>query len=75
MTPAIWAPRAGSVDLVLGDTRHPLGRGDDGWWRGDVAVADGDRYAFSLDGGAPRSDPRGVRLPDGQNVPSAHVYL
>jgi maltooligosyltrehalose trehalohydrolase len=75
VTPAIWAPGAGSVDLVLGDTRHPLRRGDDGWWRGDVTVADGDRYAFSLDGGDPRADPRGVRLPDGPHGPSAHVDL
>ena len=73
MTPSIWAPRATSVDLVTPDARRPLTRGDDGWWRGGPDLADGDRYAFSLDGGDPRPDPRGLRLPDGPHESSAVV--
>ena len=71
MTPSLWAPRAASVDLVTPGGRHPLTRGDDGWWRGGPDLADGDRYAFSLDGGDPRPDPRGLRLPDGPHGSSA----
>jgi maltooligosyltrehalose trehalohydrolase len=47
-------------------------RGDGGWWHATTTLADGDRYAFSLDGGDPRADPRGLRLPDGPHGPSAH---
>jgi maltooligosyltrehalose trehalohydrolase len=71
VTPAIWAPYAGAVDLVTGQTRTPMRRDDGGWWRCDVRLSDGDRYAFSLDGGDPRPDPRGLRLPDGPHGPSA----
>jgi maltooligosyltrehalose trehalohydrolase len=71
MTPALWAPAAGAVDLVTPDGRSPMRRGDDGWWHAEVGLGDGDRYAFSLDGGDPRPDPRGLRLPDGPHGPSA----
>ncbi|MGZ4477050.1 MAG: malto-oligosyltrehalose trehalohydrolase [Nocardioidaceae bacterium] len=69
---AVWAPRAGRVDLLLpGDMdrhpmgRHPMGRDADGWWRVGAEAAEDTTYAFSLDGGDPRPDPRGRRLPDG----------
>jgi maltooligosyltrehalose trehalohydrolase len=42
-----------------------------GWWRADRALAEGERYAFSLDGGDPRPDPRGLALPDGPHGWSA----
>ncbi len=71
MTPAIWAPYAGTVDLVTGGTRTAMRRDLGGWWRSDAQLSDGDRYAFSLDGGDPRPDPRGLRLPDGPHGPSA----
>jgi maltooligosyltrehalose trehalohydrolase len=71
MKAALWAPRATSVDLVTPAGRHPLTPGDDGWWRGGPELSDGDRYAFSLDGGDPRPDPRGRRLPDGPHESSA----
>jgi maltooligosyltrehalose trehalohydrolase len=61
----VWAPHAGTVELLLGEDRHPMARSDDGWWRCSVEVPDGASYAFSLDGGDPRPDPRGLRLPDG----------
>jgi len=71
--PAVWAPAAGSVELVTETGRTPLTRDDRGWWTGDVALQDGDRYAFSLDGGDPRPDPRGLALPDGPHGWSAYV--
>ena len=71
MTPAIWAPYAGTVDLVTGGARTAMRRDAGGWWRSDARLSDGDRYAFSLDGGDPRPDPRGLRLPDGPHGPSA----
>ena len=36
-----------------------------GWWTGDVALEHGTRYAFSVDGGDPRPDPRSRRQPEG----------
>ena len=62
---SVWAPRAGSVDLVLRETREPMTRDDDGWWHRRSDVPADAAYAFSLDGGDPRPDPRGLRLPDG----------
>ena len=70
--PALWAPAAGSVELVTPDGRTALVRGEDGWWTGTTTSwAGGDRYAFSLDGGDPRPDPRGLALPDGPHGLSA----
>jgi maltooligosyltrehalose trehalohydrolase len=71
MSPSLWAPYATTVDLLLAGGRQPLTRVDGGWWRGGPDLADGDRYAFSLDGGEPRPDPRGLRLPDGPHGWSA----
>ncbi|MGH3445243.1 MAG: malto-oligosyltrehalose trehalohydrolase, partial [Nocardioidaceae bacterium] len=63
---AVWAPRPASVELVLGTERRAMERDAGGWWRLEVDVAGGGTpYAFSLDGGEPRPDPRGTWLPDG----------
>ncbi|MBA2560871.1 MAG: malto-oligosyltrehalose trehalohydrolase [Propionibacteriales bacterium] len=63
---AVWAPKAeSSVALLLGGGRHEMDRADAGWWQLDVEASDGSRYAFSLDGGDARTDPRALRLPDG----------
>jgi maltooligosyltrehalose trehalohydrolase len=67
---AVWAPRAGLVELVLGAERVPMAPGEDGWWRAHADAAPDATYAFSLDGGAPRPDPRGLRLPEGPHGPS-----
>ena len=72
MRPDVWAPEAETVDLVLGDGRRiPLERGEDGWFRGGPALAHGDRYGFSLDGGDPLPDPRSRWQPDGVHGLSA----
>ncbi|WP_223164027.1 hypothetical protein [Nocardioides mesophilus] len=66
----LWAPDAGRVELLLGDDRLPMARDGD-VWTADVDAPDGTPYAFSLDGGDPRPDPRGLRLPDGPHGWSA----
>jgi maltooligosyltrehalose trehalohydrolase len=71
MTPRVWAPSAQGVELVLGEGRRALAPGRDGWWESPVDLPDGTRYAFSLEGGEPRADPRGLRLPEGPHGPSA----
>jgi len=58
----VWAPRARTVEVELGDPARPrlvaLARGRDGVFAGrDAAVAAGDDYALRLDGGPPRPDP------------------
>jgi maltooligosyltrehalose trehalohydrolase len=61
----VWAPHARSVDLLLPAARHAMSPGKDGDWHVTVEVAAESSYAFSLDGGDARPDPRGLRLPDG----------
>ncbi len=73
MTPSLWAPQAGSVDLVTPTGRTPATRGDDGWWTATTTLGTGDRYGFAVDGGDPRPDPRGLALPDGPHGLSAVV--
>jgi len=82
MRAAVWAPRAGQVDLVLpasGDVR-PLARGEDGWWSDDAELVHGTDYAFSVDGGPPLPDPRSAWQPDGVHGtsrvfdPARHVW-
>jgi maltooligosyltrehalose trehalohydrolase len=61
----VWAPRAKTVDLLLEDARLPMASAEGGHWHATVEAGPGSAYAFSLDGGDPRPDPRGLRLPDG----------
>jgi maltooligosyltrehalose trehalohydrolase len=74
---AVWAPAAAtSVELLLGDRRIPMSKAADGaWWEIDADAAAGDRYGFSVDGGAPRADPRAVCLPDGPDALGAAFDL
>lgn len=68
MTVRVWAPRATTVDVVRPDgSRHRL-RPDPagtGWHAGGPALAHGDRYSFSLDGGELLPDPRSGWQPEG----------
>jgi maltooligosyltrehalose trehalohydrolase len=71
---SVWAPRPGRVDLALGARRLPMRPAGGGWWR--LAVPDagpGTNYAFSLDGGPPRPDPRSAFQPAGIDGPSRLV--
>src|SRR5437867_1059333 len=72
----VWAPRAKRVDLVLIEgeqqRRLPLTAEEYGYFsRTEVGVDEGQRYAFSLDGGPERPDPASLWQPDGVHQPSA----
>ncbi|KQS02501.1 MAG: malto-oligosyltrehalose trehalohydrolase [Microbacterium ginsengisoli] len=69
----VWAPNAALVRLrrVAASVDIDLTPADDGWWRADVDLADGERYGFVLDDGELRPDPRSRRQPDGVHGASA----
>jgi len=70
----VWAPRRGRVELALGEQRIALARADGGWWECAAEQAGpGTDYAFSLDGGPPRPDPRSAFQPYGVHGPSRVV--
>jgi maltooligosyltrehalose trehalohydrolase len=59
------------LHLPEADQREPMRRADDGWWQVTVGDAgDGTDYAFAVDGGTPRPDPRSAWQPDGVHGPS-----
>jgi len=76
----VWAPGRRQVEVVLScGPRVPMrpndsGAGFGGWWAVSVAGAGpGSDYAFSLDGGPPRPDPRSAFQPQGIHGPSRVV--
>lgn len=70
----VWAPHADTVELVVtGREPLPLVRADGGWWRLAEpldAPSEALDYAFAVDGGEPRPDPRSRRQPEGVHAPS-----
>jgi maltooligosyltrehalose trehalohydrolase len=70
----VWAPRPKRVEAVLGDRRIPMRPTGGGWWRYRTDRAGpGSDYAFILDGGPPRPDPRSAFQPRGVHGPSRLV--
>ncbi len=72
----VWAPHAAAVDLLLYNHDEAQTISMQAELGGYFAVAlpniaDGQRYAFCLDGGAPRPDPCSRWQPDGVHQPSA----
>src|SRR5579864_484792 len=72
----VWAPKAQRVELVLGSgaeiRRIPLEPEPRGFHAVATALPEpGQRYAYSLDGGAPLPDPCSRWQPDGIFRPSA----
>lgn len=65
LTPRLWAPYPQRVDLVTDTGRTAMLPQDDGWWISPVGLEHGTDYAFSLDGGPDRPDPRAAWLPHG----------
>jgi maltooligosyltrehalose trehalohydrolase len=68
----VWAPYAESVAVVVDGSSRPMEPdARAGWWQ--LAVPDvthGTDYAFRVDGGEPRPDPRSVWQPHGVHGPS-----
>ncbi len=67
----VWAPRARTIAVRIGDAVHALQPAERGWWSGDVEEAGpGTDYWFVIDGGDPIPDPRSQFQPLGINGPS-----
>lgn len=79
MIPAVWAASAAAVDLHVATgtepVTRPMRRGREGWWRAEDRLAPGTDYAFAVDGGPPRPDPRSAWQPHGVHGPSRVVDL
>ena len=67
----VWAPRAERVDLDTGAAVLPMRRSERPDWWHVTLPAPVTSYAFRLDGGPPRPDPRSRRQPHGVHSPSA----
>lgn len=75
----VWAPHASRVDLVLQEdgqqAQHVLQRLERGYHELTLAsIAEGQRYAYRLDGGPARPDPCSLSQPDGVDGFSAVVF-
>ncbi|MGH9183130.1 MAG: malto-oligosyltrehalose trehalohydrolase [Acidimicrobiales bacterium] len=71
---SVWAPRAGQVELDLGERCLPMARRDRGWFTLEVPEAGpGTDYWFRLDGSGPVPDPRSPYRPRGVDGPSRVV--
>lgn len=73
MRPRVWAPRARRVDLKHGTRRTAMAAAGGGWWQSEIELQPGDDYAFALDGGGLRPDPRSLWQPQGVHEAS-RVY-
>jgi maltooligosyltrehalose trehalohydrolase len=70
----VWAPDRRTVELQAGPRRVAMRAEPGGWWTVAVPWIDaGTDYAFVLDGGAPRPDPRSPWQPAGIHGPSRLV--
>lgn len=67
----VWAPLPATVALDVEGRRHPMTRGEDGWWRTRLDTAPDARYGFLLDDDPQvLPDPRSARQPDGVHARS-----
>lgn len=71
---AVWAPRASEVAVTIfpSEVASMASQGR-GWWSVDVDAGPGTDYAFSVDGGPLRPDPRSAWQPAGVDGPSRVV--
>ena len=70
----VWAPDRRRVELQIATTRVRMQPEPHGWWSAaDPSLIAGADYAFLLDGGAPRPDPRSPWQPAGIHGPSRLV--
>ncbi len=67
----VWAPKAGSVQLALGERRLDMHPEPGGWWRFcEPELPSSSDYAYIVDGSQPLPDPRSPWQPYGINGPS-----
>jgi maltooligosyltrehalose trehalohydrolase len=67
----VWAPRPERVDVEVGGRRVPMAQEPGGWWSARLEDAGpGTHYAYVLDDGEPRADPRSPSQPAGVFGPS-----
>jgi malto-oligosyltrehalose trehalohydrolase len=67
----VWAPAAGTVEVVVDGGSYLMAPQDDDWWAADVpGAAAGTDYSFRLDGGDLLADPRSPWQPRGVRGPS-----
>ncbi|HVA48189.1 MAG TPA: malto-oligosyltrehalose trehalohydrolase [Pirellulales bacterium] len=66
----VWAPDAKQVELETGGKRSAMTETGGGWWQAQAELPVGTDYAFCLDGGPPRPDPRSHSQPRGIHGPS-----
>lgn len=71
----VWAPSANEVLVEVGPVdgpreQHPMGRGHGGWWEWPRPTDEPLDYAFRIDGGDARPDPRSPWQPHGVHGPS-----
>lgn len=70
----VWAPRANRVELVTAVEKLPMESRSGGWWQIELpSPLESADYAFSLDSGEPRPDPRSRYQPNGVNAFSRPV--
>jgi maltooligosyltrehalose trehalohydrolase len=70
----VWAPRPRVVDLVVDGRTMRMRPAAGGWWeRSAESAGPGSDYAFRLDDGPPRPDPRSGSQPSGIDGPSRVV--
>lgn len=67
----VWAPRADSMSLKLGERTLPMTAGQRGWWELEAEAAHGSDYAYLINGEEPAlPDPRSLWQPQGLHGPS-----
>lgn len=67
----VWAPKAGSVQLALGERRLDMHPKPGGWWHFcEPELPSSSDYAYIVDGSQPLPDPRSPWQPYGINGPS-----
>ena len=70
----VWAPSVRQVELVLAGPPRSIAMtaAPRGYFEAELPnIAEGQRYAFRLDGSEPRPDPASTWQPDGVHAPSA----
>ncbi len=71
----VWAPKAKTVDVRIGNATYAMDQASGGWWQKEIAEAGaGTDYSFVIDSSEPAvPDPRSAWQPHGVHGPSRIV--